>query len=193
MAYGTDPQAPHWQCLVGPDSISDDGNTVQAFPNSAVVGPWVSIESFPNYNETEFTFSIDGQERQRGALKQMMYSTQQAIEIVRDSFTLVPGDVIFTGTGTSASLLWRSSQDVVNLSGDASSFMVGSHAVLKDFVCLTRSGPAKGLLMVLDLWRLDRLADCSGETSFLTMSHFLDMRRERHTVDREVGLHSGSA
>ena len=81
---------------------------VQAFPNSAVVGPWVGIESFPDYNETEFTFSIDGQERQRGALKQMMYSTQQAIEIVRDSFTLVPGDVIFTGTGISVPLLWLS-------------------------------------------------------------------------------------
>ena len=78
----------------------------QAFPNSAVVGPWVSIESFPDYSETEFTFSIDGQERQRGALKQMMYSTEQAIKIVRDSFKLVPGDVIFTGAAMSVPLLW---------------------------------------------------------------------------------------
>ncbi len=78
----------------------------QAFPNSAVVGPWVSLESFPDYSETEFTFSIDGRERQRGALKQMMYSTQQAIEIVRDSFTLVPGDVIFPGMAMSVPLLW---------------------------------------------------------------------------------------
>ena len=46
------------------------------------------------------------QERQRGALKQMMYSIQQAIEIVRDSFTLIPGDVIFTGTGISVPLLY---------------------------------------------------------------------------------------
>ena len=70
---------------------------MQAFPNSAVVGPWVDVQSFPDYRETEFTFSIDGQEKQRGALKQMMYSTDDAIAIVRDSFTLVPGDVIFTG------------------------------------------------------------------------------------------------
>lgn len=56
------------------------------------------MDSFPDFRETEFTFSIDSQERQRGALSQMMYSTQDAIHIVRDSFTLVPGDVIFTGT-----------------------------------------------------------------------------------------------
>ena len=72
-------------------------HAAQAFPNSAVVGPWVSLESFPDYNETEFTFSLDGQERQRGALKQMMYSTEDAVALVRDSFTLVPGDIIFTG------------------------------------------------------------------------------------------------
>ena len=62
-----------------------------------MVGPWVDVKSFPDYREAEFTFSIDGQEKQRGALKQMMYSTDDAIAIVRDSFTLVPGDVIFTG------------------------------------------------------------------------------------------------
>ena len=70
---------------------------MQAFPNSAVVGPWVDVQSFPDYRETEFTFSIDGQERQRGALTQTMYSTDDAVAMVRDSFTLVPGDVIFTG------------------------------------------------------------------------------------------------
>ena len=70
---------------------------MQAFPNSAVVGPWVDVQSFPDYREAEFTFSIDGQERQRGALMQTMYSTDDAVAMVRDSFTLVPGDVIFTG------------------------------------------------------------------------------------------------
>jgi len=72
-------------------------SSVQAFPNSAVVGPWIDVKSFPDFRETEFTFSIDGQEKQRGALTQMMYSIDDAIAIVRDSFTLVPGDVIFTG------------------------------------------------------------------------------------------------
>jgi fumarylpyruvate hydrolase len=71
---------------------------VQAFPNSAVVGPWVDIKSFPAFRETEFAFSLDGQERQRGSLKQMMYTIGDAIQMVRDSFTLVPGDLIFTGT-----------------------------------------------------------------------------------------------
>ncbi|CAL5225250.1 g8042 [Coccomyxa viridis] len=70
----------------------------KAFPNSAVVGPWVDVQSFPDYRETEFTFTIDGQERQRGALTQTMYSTDDAVAMVRDSFTLVPGDIIFTGT-----------------------------------------------------------------------------------------------
>ena len=70
---------------------------VQAFPNSAVVGPWVDVQSFPDFREMEFTFSIDGQERQRGAMKQMMYSTEDAVALVRDSFRLLPGDIIFTG------------------------------------------------------------------------------------------------
>ncbi|BDA40577.1 Uncharacterized protein YcgM [Coccomyxa sp. Obi] len=70
----------------------------KAFPQSAVIGPWIDVASFPDYIETEFSFELDGEEKQRGAASQMMCGVPEALKYIKGCFTLVPGDVIFTGT-----------------------------------------------------------------------------------------------
>lgn len=71
---------------------------LQAFPDSAVIGPWISVDAFPSYVDTEFTFELDGALKQRGAANQMTYSISESLAYIMEYFRLVPGDVLFTGT-----------------------------------------------------------------------------------------------
>ncbi len=71
---------------------------MQAFPQSAVIGPWIDVSTFPDYINTEFSFELDGEEKQRVAASQMMCGVPEALKYIKECFTLVPGDVIFTGT-----------------------------------------------------------------------------------------------
>lgn len=79
-------------------NTNDAQRCVQAFPNSAVIGPWIDVASFPDYLTTEFAFELDGEERQRGAASQMMCGVPESLKYIKECFTVVPGDIIFTGT-----------------------------------------------------------------------------------------------
>ena len=68
------------------------------FPGSAVVGPWISLAEFPEFAETEFTFSVNGQVRQKGRASQMTLSPVECIAYASEYFPLCPGDLVFTGT-----------------------------------------------------------------------------------------------
>jgi len=72
--------------------------TSKVFRDSAVVGPWVPVTDFPKYLETEFTFSLDGQVRQRGKGTQMTFLPEQILSFVDELFPLMAGDLIYTGT-----------------------------------------------------------------------------------------------
>ena len=37
---------------------------LQAFPESAVIGPWIDVASFEDYLDTEFRFELDGELKQ---------------------------------------------------------------------------------------------------------------------------------
>lgn len=54
--------------------------------------------AFPDYLKTEFVFSLDGEVKQRGLGSDMMFSVDRALPLLRESFPVVPGDVVFTGT-----------------------------------------------------------------------------------------------
>ncbi|KAK9916305.1 hypothetical protein WJX75_001059 [Coccomyxa subellipsoidea] len=41
----------------------------KAFPNSAVIGPWIDVASFPDFLTTEFSFKLDGTPKGVGPLK----------------------------------------------------------------------------------------------------------------------------
>ncbi len=72
--------------------------TSKVFPDSAVVGPWMKVESFPNFLDAEFTFKLNGEVRQRGKGSQMCFSPQKCVAYINEFFPLLPGDLIFTGT-----------------------------------------------------------------------------------------------
>lgn len=87
----------------------------KVFSGSALLGPWIQVEAFPRFLETEFTFWLDGELKQRGQGTQMRTSALDCITEAAQNFPLRAGDVFFTGTpagvgpvkpGQTAELKW---------------------------------------------------------------------------------------
>jgi 2-keto-4-pentenoate hydratase/2-oxohepta-3-ene-1,7-dioic acid hydratase in catechol pathway len=70
----------------------------KVFAGSAITGPWISLSSFSTYLDSEFTFSINGQVRQKGKGNQMRVLPLDCLKAAADSFPICDGDLLFTGT-----------------------------------------------------------------------------------------------
>lgn len=72
--------------------------TAKVFQHSAIVGPFVSVEEFPDFEKTDFSLSISDKQVQKGNGTQMLFSVADAISYASHFFPLCEGDLIFTGT-----------------------------------------------------------------------------------------------
>ena len=90
----------------------------KVFEASAVVGPWIRIADFADFETTQFSLRIDGAIRQKGVATEMRLSVAECIAYASRYFLLCPGDLIFTGTpagvgpvapGSIATLQWGKS------------------------------------------------------------------------------------
>jgi 2-keto-4-pentenoate hydratase/2-oxohepta-3-ene-1,7-dioic acid hydratase in catechol pathway len=70
----------------------------KVFPAAAVAGPWVSVADFPDWLDSEFTFSVNGKLRQKGKAREMSLSPAACVAYASQFFELLPGDLIYTGT-----------------------------------------------------------------------------------------------
>ncbi len=70
----------------------------KAFDGAAVVGNWVSKDTYENLDELDFSLKKNGEEVQRGNTRLMLWKIDELIEYVSKYFTLKIGDIIFTGT-----------------------------------------------------------------------------------------------
>ena len=71
---------------------------MQVFPGAAVIGPWIRIEDFPDWLETNFVFSLDRSVRQAASGKEMRMQPGAAIEYIQSHFSLLENDIVFLGT-----------------------------------------------------------------------------------------------
>jgi 2-keto-4-pentenoate hydratase/2-oxohepta-3-ene-1,7-dioic acid hydratase in catechol pathway len=69
----------------------------KAFDASAPLGPWKPYAN-QDLQALEFTCFINGELRQHGHTKDMLFSVARQIQILSRTWWLEPGDVIFTGT-----------------------------------------------------------------------------------------------
>jgi 2-keto-4-pentenoate hydratase/2-oxohepta-3-ene-1,7-dioic acid hydratase in catechol pathway len=70
----------------------------KAFDNSAPISSkWIKIADL-DFENTEFTFSQNGEVRQIGKTSDMIFSIDQLIAYVSQFVTLKTGDLIYTGT-----------------------------------------------------------------------------------------------
>jgi fumarylpyruvate hydrolase len=69
----------------------------KAFDCSGPCGPITKRDDF-DLSGKAITLSVNGEVRQSGNLDQMIWSVPEVIESLSSLFTLMPGDLIFTGT-----------------------------------------------------------------------------------------------
>jgi 2-keto-4-pentenoate hydratase/2-oxohepta-3-ene-1,7-dioic acid hydratase in catechol pathway len=71
----------------------------KSFAGFSPIGPWLaSPDSFQNPDDLELGCSVDGEQVQKGRTGDLIFSVPQLIEALSKTVTLLPGDVIFTGT-----------------------------------------------------------------------------------------------
>lgn len=70
----------------------------KAFDQSAVVGPWMSIQQLPTYPDLHFTMHKNGTLVQEGRASSMLFAPETLIAYISTYFTLQQGDILFTGT-----------------------------------------------------------------------------------------------
>jgi len=70
----------------------------KAFDQSAPIGKFLSVSEFEYLNNINFSLKINGELRQAGNTKDMIFSFEKIISYVSKFITLREGDYIFTGT-----------------------------------------------------------------------------------------------
>lgn len=70
----------------------------KAFDSSAVISKFVSKEKFQDLKNLNFHLDINGETRQKGNTRDMIFHINQVISHVSKYFTLKIGDLIYTGT-----------------------------------------------------------------------------------------------
>ncbi|MFT3821727.1 MAG: fumarylacetoacetate hydrolase family protein [Rubrivivax sp.] len=70
----------------------------KAFEQSAPIGPIVPISRTGELTRGEIALKVNGHARQKGDLKDLIWSVDEIIEHLSAAWTLQPGDLIYTGT-----------------------------------------------------------------------------------------------
>ena len=102
------------------------GNWVKgkSAPTFGPLGPWlVTPDEIPNVQRLKLWLDVNGQKRQRGSTKTMIFSVRKIVSYISNFMTLDPGDVIITGTPSGVALgmkpqRWLKPGDIVTLGAD---------------------------------------------------------------------------
>jgi len=70
----------------------------KAFDGSAPTSPFVTIDQFNDINNLVFSIQLNGETKQVGNTKDMLFNFDQIVAYVSKFFTLKIGDIIYTGT-----------------------------------------------------------------------------------------------
>ncbi|MBL4617205.1 MAG: fumarylacetoacetate hydrolase family protein [Robiginitomaculum sp.] len=77
----------------------------KAFDQSAPISAIKPVRVLPAVLQGEISLSVNTQVRQRGDLKQMIWSVPQILSHLSNYFELLPGDLVFTGTPAGVGVL----------------------------------------------------------------------------------------
>ena len=99
----------------------------KSFDNSAPVGPIHPVSVVGHLLGGAISIEVNGVERQRGDLKQMIWTTPEIIANLSASYRLEPGDLIMTGTPAGVGPLQPGDKLVAHIEGLAPfSFSIGA-------------------------------------------------------------------
>jgi 2-keto-4-pentenoate hydratase/2-oxohepta-3-ene-1,7-dioic acid hydratase in catechol pathway len=83
------------------DLQASDGQWARAkgYDSFCPLGPWITThQSLDEVADLEITTTLDGNEKQRGSTSLMVHSVTDLVVHISSYTTLLPGDVILTGT-----------------------------------------------------------------------------------------------
>ncbi len=85
------------------DMQKSDGQWTRAkgFDSFCPLGPWIETDLSAlglDPNDLEITCTVDGEQRQQGRTSQLIFSVPFLISYVSQVMTLLPGDIVLTGT-----------------------------------------------------------------------------------------------
>ncbi|WP_027995092.1 fumarylacetoacetate hydrolase family protein [Simplicispira psychrophila] len=70
----------------------------KGFDHSAPIGPITPVEQAGDLTQAAIWLQVNGQERQRSSVAQLIWSIAETIEHLSAAWALQPGDLIYTGT-----------------------------------------------------------------------------------------------
>ncbi len=70
----------------------------KAFDHSAPIGPLTLAAQAGDVNHAEISLQVNGQDRQRSNVSQLIWNVAETIEHLSAAWELQPGDLIYTGT-----------------------------------------------------------------------------------------------
>ncbi len=70
----------------------------KAFDHSAPIGPLTPAGQAGDVNHAEISLQVNGQDRQRSNVSQLIWNVAETIEHLSAAWELQPGDLIYTGT-----------------------------------------------------------------------------------------------
>ncbi|MDO5672303.1 MAG: fumarylacetoacetate hydrolase family protein [Actinomycetaceae bacterium] len=82
------------------DAQRQDGQWTRAksFDTSCPLGPWITVDPGLDVSDLKIRSFVDGELRQEDTTANMMVGVPELVAYVSSCFTLLPGDVILTGT-----------------------------------------------------------------------------------------------
>ncbi|HJF13929.1 MAG TPA: fumarylacetoacetate hydrolase family protein [Enteractinococcus helveticum] len=76
--------------------VEDQWARAKGFDGSCPLGPWIETELDPD--NVQIRSWVDGELRQNGNTQDMIFDVRTLVSYISEAFTLLPGDVILTGT-----------------------------------------------------------------------------------------------
>ena len=80
----------------------------KSFKNSCPVSAWTSFENYDWFSSLEFHLTLNGEIKQAGNTKDMIFSLEKLLYYLKLNFPVQPGDMILTGTPAGVGQLNRS-------------------------------------------------------------------------------------
>jgi 2-keto-4-pentenoate hydratase/2-oxohepta-3-ene-1,7-dioic acid hydratase in catechol pathway len=103
--------------LTARDAQRTDGQWARAkgWDGSVPLGPWIETDLDPE--DLAITGRLDGAVRQDGTTADMVFGVRELVAYASQAFTLLPGDVILTGTPAGVGLLTEGQRFEVEIEG----------------------------------------------------------------------------
>ncbi len=89
----------------------------KAFEQSAPIGPIVPIGGTGALDAGAITLDVNGQRRQSGDLKELIWKVSETLDKLREAWSLKPGDLVFTGTPAGVAAVSRGDLMVARIAG----------------------------------------------------------------------------